>query len=627
VDSRGLNLLPAACDVLIVGGGHAGVEAAWSASHMLGEQGTVVLLTMDPTRIGVMSCNPAIGGLAKGQVVREIDALGGVMGLAADAAGIMFKVLNQSRGPAVRGPRAQCDKDIYAASVQAMIRTRANILVVKGTVDDIMLERGVCVGVRCVGGECRAASVVLTTGTFMRAIMHTGPKTTPGGRVGEGTADGISGCLQRLGLELGRLKTGTPPRLRQSTIDWNGLDSQYGDDPPVPFSELSSSEFPLLEQVTCRITGTTAASHELIRANLDRAPMFSGQIDADAGPRYCPSIEDKVVRFADRQSHHVFLEPETLAGESIYCNGISTSLPPEVQDAVVRAMPGCEHAEILQYGYAVEYDMVRPHQIDATCMVKSIPGFFLAGQINGTSGYEEAAGQGLIAGVNAVKRSRGEDPVRLARDEAYIGVMMDDLVTRTPREPYRLFTSRAEHRMLLRSDNADARLTAIGRAWGTVCDERWAMWQSRSERLVDIAHRLSTTSGEGGKDLAALARRPDIEVSEIVTRLGGGDHPSEVERAMTDTRYAGYVKRQQVEIKRQREADNVRIPQQLDISSVIGLRSEATETLTRFRPATLGQASRLAGVTPADATVLAVAIRRANAAASDGGGSGQATKG
>jgi tRNA uridine 5-carboxymethylaminomethyl modification enzyme len=491
-----------------------------------------------------------------------------------------------------------------------MLATRQNIQVVAGTVDDMLLERGECVGVRCGDLECRAPSVVLTTGTFMRAIMHTGPTTTPGGRVGEGTADGISGCLKRLGLTLGRLKTGTPPRLRLGSIDWNGLDVQHGDDPPIPFSEMAGSEFPPLEQITCRITRTTAEAHELIRANLHRAPMFSGQIDADAGPRYCPSIEDKVVRFADRESHHVFLEPETLGGESIYCNGISTSLPPEVQDAVVRSMPGCEHAEILQYGYAVEYDMVPPHQIDATCMVKSIPGLFLAGQINGTSGYEEAAGQGLIGGVNAVKRSRGEEPVRLARDEAYIGVMLDDLVTKTPREPYRLFTSRAEHRMLLRADNADERLTPIGRAWGTVCEQRWSAWQSRAERLIDIAERFRSTAGERGKDLASLARRPDTSVSEVVARLGGSDRPKEVERVMTDTRYEGYVKRQQAEIKRQREGDKVRIPDELDLAAVTGLRTEAAEAMQQFRPMTLGQAARLAGVTPADATVLAVAIRR-----------------
>ena len=602
------------CDVIVVGGGHAGVEAAWAASRMLGSNGSVVLITMDPSKIGVMSCNPAIGGLAKGQVVREIDALGGLMAQAADASGIMFKVLNQSKGPAVQGPRAQCDKDAYAAFVQRSIAARPNITVVTDTINDLLVEGGRCIGVRHSGGtECRAAAVVLTTGTFMRSLMHTGPRKTPGGRVGEGTADGMSDCLQRLGLELGRLKTGTPPRIRQASIDWDSLTPQQGDDPPVPFSDLTEGDFPLLEQITCRITHTTPEAHELIRENLHQAPMFSGQIEADAGPRYCPSIEDKVVRFADRDSHHVFLEPETLSGDSVYCNGISTSLPLKVQDEMVRAMPGCEQAEIMQYGYAVEYDMVRPHQIDATCMVKSVPGLFLAGQINGTSGYEEAAGQGLIAGVNAVRHRRGDEPVRLARDEAYIGVMLDDLVTRAPREPYRLFTSRAEHRMLLRSDNADARLTPIGREWGIVCDRRWSNWQAKQERLVDIASRLDTLPGEAGKNLAAMARRPDVTIADITARLGGGDNPSEVERVVTDTRYDGYIKRQQAEIRRQRDADKVSIPLDFDLAAVTGLRTEAAEALARFRPTTLGQAARLAGVTPADATVLAVAIRKTNA--------------
>ena len=339
--------------------------------------------------------------------------------------------------------------------------------------------------------------------------------------------------------------------------------------------------------------------------------MFSGQIDAESGPRYCPSIEDKVVRFADRASHHVFLEPETLNGESIYCNGISTSLPPDVQDQLIHAMPGCHRAEVLQYGYAVEYDMVWPHQIDATCETKNVPGLFLAGQINGTSGYEEAAGQGWVAGVNAARRVRDEGPLRLARDESYIGVMLDDLVTRRPREPYRLFTSRAEHRMLLRWDNADARLTPIGRDAGTVCDQRWNQWTARRDRLEDIHVRLESLPGEGGKNLAALARRPESTVSSIAQRLGAGDDLLEVQRAMTDTRYEGYVKRQQADIRRQRDADASAIPSSLDPLTIIGLRTEAAQAIAQFRPTTLGQASRLAGVTPADATVLAVAIRRA----------------
>ncbi len=611
MDRGRLSTPPLACDVLVVGGGHAGVEAAWAASHVLGPGGSVVLLTMDPRRIGVMSCNPAIGGLAKGQVVREIDALGGLMGLAADEAGIMFKVLNQSRGPAVQGPRAQCDKDLYAEAVQRIVASRSGITVASGTVEALLLDGGACVGVRCEhGAECRAGAVVLTTGTFMRSLMHTGSESTRGGRVGEGTADGISTCLRELGFELGRLKTGTPPRLSKASLDWEGLPVQSGDPSPVPFSDLSTASFPPLPQVTCRLTQTTPEAHTLIRNNLHRAPMFCGQIEASAGPRYCPSIEDKVVRFADRQNHHVFLEPETLHGDSVYCNGISTSLPPDVQDVLVRSMPGCEQAQILQYGYAVEYDMIRPHQLDATCQTKHVPGLFTAGQINGTSGYEEAAGQGWVAGVNAARRSESKPPVRLARDQAYIGVMLDDLVTRTPTEPYRLFTSRAEHRMLLRADNADERLTEVGREVGTVCDARWEAWSLRKKRLEDIRHRLDRAPGEGGKCLAALARRPDATAEDITTRLGGADAVRDVDRVMTDTRYDGYVKRQRAEIRRQRDADGVPIPSELDPARVLGLRSEAVEAIAHFKPATLGQASRLAGVTPADATVLAVAIRR-----------------
>ncbi|MDG2292133.1 MAG: FAD-dependent oxidoreductase, partial [Phycisphaerales bacterium] len=444
-------------DVIVIGGGHAGTEAAWAAASVLRSQdaGRVALVTMDPSRTGTMSCNPAIGGLAKGQIAREIDAMGGLMGRAIDATGIMFKMLNTSKGPAVRGPRAQADKEAYRVEVQRLISCAANIDVIAGTVDDLLMEQGRAVGVLLppgsgvvhprpdrhddVAGEqprsiyastpaskdvhsdavrLLSSAVVLTTGTFMRSLMHTGDQQTKGGRVDEGSADGISGTLQRLGFELGRLKTGTPPRLRRGSIDWNGLEGQRGDDHPIPFSDLTpqhlpGGRFPRLEQVECRITHTTDEAHALIRANLDRAPMYSGQVDAESGPRYCPSIEDKVVRFHDRPSHHVFLEPETLHTEEIYCNGISTSLPADVQDRLVRTMPGCEHAEVLRWGYAVEYDMVRPHQIDATCMTKFFRGFFLAGQINGTSGYEEAGGQGLIAGLNAARYARGDELVRL----------------------------------------------------------------------------------------------------------------------------------------------------------------------------------------------------------------------
>ncbi|MAB83476.1 MAG: tRNA uridine-5-carboxymethylaminomethyl(34) synthesis enzyme MnmG [Phycisphaerae bacterium] len=638
-------------DVIVIGGGHAGTEAAWAAAGVLRGRGRVALVTMDPSRIGTMSCNPAIGGLAKGQMAREIDALGGLMGRAIDATGIMFKMLNTSKGPAVRGPRAQADKEAYRVEVQRLISEADNIDVIAGAVDDLVVESGAIIGIdlppgsgvvhpradrfdddpdqaprsiypQAAGEEDRTArpsrllsqSVVLTTGTFMRALMHTGGDSTPGGRVDEGSADGISGTLKRLGFQLGRLKTGTPPRLRRGSIEWDQLPDQRGDERPRPFSDLSpaslpGARFPRLDQVECRITSTTAEAHELIRGNLHRAPMYSGAVEAECGPRYCPSIEDKVVRFADRDSHHVFLEPESLHTDEIYCNGISTSLPRDVQERLVRTMPGCANAEILRWGYAVEYDMVWPHQIDATCMTKSIRGLFLAGQINGTSGYEEAGGQGLVAGLNAARLAVGDEPVRLGREQAYIGVMLDDLVTKTPREPYRMFTSRAEHRLLLRADNTDERLTPAGREWGIVCDRRWNVWLEREAALRRIAERIESGRVEGGAALRKLVMRPETSVEEVSRRLDETDGTS-VERVMTSMRYEGYIARQRTAISRQQAADSKPIPGWIDPSKVTGLRSEAAEALARYRPSTLGQAGRLAGVSPADLTLLGVAIRK-----------------
>ncbi|MHC5024502.1 MAG: tRNA uridine-5-carboxymethylaminomethyl(34) synthesis enzyme MnmG [Planctomycetota bacterium] len=646
-------------DILVVGGGHAGTEAARAAVAALERDAApddgpprVALVTMDPARIGQMSCNPAIGGLAKGQMVREIDALGGLMGRAIDATGIMFKMLNTSKGAAVRGPRAQADKYAYAAEIQSGLASRTGIDVIAGTVDEILVERGCVTGIVVSAGAgvvrpcphridqhldpdrpseavfasrpepaersgqprvIRGRAIVLTTGTFMRGLMHTGETRTPGGRVGEGAAAGLSLVLRRLGFELGRLKTGTPPRLTRTSIDWDGLDPQHGDARPRPFSDLtedaSSGVFPRLEQVECRVTQTTAAAHDVIRANLHRAPMYSGQIEAASGPRYCPSIEDKVVRFADRTSHHVFLEPESLHTNEVYCNGISTSLPIDVQEQVVRAMPGCAHADVLRWGYAVEYDMVWPHQIDATGMTKSVAGLFLAGQINGTTGYEEAGGQGLIAGLNAARFVRSDDLVRLGRDEAYIGVMMDDLVTKTPREPYRMFTSRAEHRLLLRADNADARLTSRGRELGLVDDARWRAWRERARRLDRIRDQFDRVLVEG-RPLREQARRPRVTLEEIVSRLPESWPRTLVERVMTETRYEGYIARQRAEVRRQSEADGRGIPGWVEYASITGLRAEAAEVLERFRPATMGQAARLAGVNPADLTLVSVSIRR-----------------
>ena len=637
-------------DVIVIGGGHAGTEAAWAAAGVLGPEARVAFVTMDPSRIGTMSCNPAIGGLGKGQIVREIDALGGLMGLAADASGIMFKVLNASRGAAVRGPRCQNDKYAYAFEVQRLLSMRPGITVFSGTVSQLLTSAdGAMRGVMLPAGagvvhardvrdeiispgapitpvypvspesharcdeplELVASAVVLTTGTFMRALMHTGERQEEGGRVGEGTAVGISGMLRDLGFELGRLKTGTPPRLRRGSIDWDGLDPQAGDERPVPFSDLTSpTRFPVLDQVTCRITETASETHELIRANLHRAPMYSGSIDAESGPRYCPSIEDKVVRFADRESHHVFLEPESLRTDEIYCNGISTSLPEDVQERVVHSMRGCEKAEIIKWGYAVEYDMVRPHQIDATTMTRPVPGLFLAGQINGTSGYEEAGGQGLLAGLNAARLARSEALCTLGRDQAYIGVMMDDLVTRTPREPYRMFTSRAEHRLLLRSDNADARLTPWGHALGLIEPVRWASW-TRRERHLQVIRTIFAADNER---ISREARRQDTPLKDIETLCRHDakcpEDPALLERVLTEVRYEGYIERQHRDVARQKREESVLIPADLDPAGIQGLRHEARDALLRYRPGTLGQAGRIEGVTPSDLTLVAIAIKR-----------------
>jgi tRNA uridine 5-carboxymethylaminomethyl modification enzyme len=678
--------------VIVVGGGHAGVEAAWAAASALAAKSTnaarVLLVTMNASTIGAMSCNPAIGGLAKGQMVREIDALGGVMGRATDATGILFRVLNASKGQAVRGPRAQCDRHHYQAEVQRLLSTRATdsvpIIVVEGLVESAEVEdgvvralvlrggasalrvdeaaldwnsdavdrmwqgeRGECVfprmpfgpgaerrplqealqsGVTCANDSLRIAAdaVVLTTGTFMRALMHTGEKSVEGGRVGEGSAVGISGALRALGFELGRLKTGTPPRLARASVDWQSMVAQWGDEPPLPFSAvtpqmLCAQRFPALPQVECRETHTTASIHEVVRGNLHRAPMYAGLMEAESGPRYCPSLEDKVVRFAERESHHVFLEPESLATDDIYCNGISTSLPAEVQAQIVHGIPGCERAQVKRWGYAVEYDMVWPHQIDSTGETKRVQRLFLAGQINGTSGYEEAAAQGLVAGLNAARRVCGLDQVRVERSQAYLGVLMDDLVTRQPREPYRMFTSRAEHRLLLRADNAEDRLTAVGVEWGLVCDARRRSTESRAAALADVRKRLSAAVAPQrfgqGKRLAEVARRPEVTADLLVTLLAEVERAPAaplalMDRAITDLRYECYLPRQRTELRRASAGEHLPIPPELDVRVVAGLSAEAREVLGRFSPRTLGQAGRLAGMSPADVSILEIAIRR-----------------
>jgi tRNA uridine 5-carboxymethylaminomethyl modification enzyme len=670
--------------VVIVGGGHAGVEAAWAASSALvatcahgapSDRARVVLVTMDASKIGAMSCNPAIGGLAKGQMVCEIDALGGVMGEVADATGIQFRVLNASKGAAVRGPRAQCDKHHYQAEVQRRIASRERstvpIEVVEGVVERFVVREGRIAGVVLSDGASRVqadarsgaandeavarmhegercASVmarmpygamaarepapttiatnacVLTTGTFMRALMHTGDRQTEGGRVGEGTAVGIAAALRDLGFELGRLKTGTPPRLVRGTIDWESLAPQWGDAPPTPFAMRgeSSASFPRLPQVECRETATTRGIHDLVRANLDRAPMYAGAMEAESGPRYCPSLEDKVVRFPQRESHHVFLEPESLATDDIYCNGISTSLPEDVQALIVRGIKGCERAEVRRWGYAVEYDMVWPHQIDSTCETKLVRGLHLAGQINGTSGYEEAAAQGLVAGLNAARSAVGLPAARIGREQAYIGVLLDDLVTRQPREPYRMFTSRAEHRLLLRADNAQDRLTALGVEMGLVDRARAEGVARRGELLASLRRVMREAPAPAlfghGKRLEDVARRPEIVAGDLLA-LFPDSVPHDlrslalVERAITDVRYEAYMPRQRAELRRVREAEHAEIPADLDVARVTGLCAEAVTVLARMRPKTLGQASRLAGMSPSDVSVLELAIRRRRA--------------
>ena len=595
-------------DCIVIGAGHAGVEAAHAAAKIGAK---TALITISKDAIARMSCNPAIGGLAKGQITREVDALGGLMGLATDATGIQFRMLNRSKGPAVQSPRAQTDKYKYSQWLIQTLEETDNLNIIEAIVTDIITENNQVKAVRCNDSSMyKTKTVIVAAGTFLNGLMHIGTKTTPGGRINEPASIELSDCLKKLGLKMGRLKTGTPPRLDAKTVDYDKLEIQNGDPEPVPFSFINDSI--KRPQIPCWITYTNEKIHNLLRNNLNRAPLYTGQIKS-VGPRYCPSIEGKIVRFADKSRHQIFLEPEDENITTIYCNGISTSFPSDIQQQMLKLLPGTESAKIVHYGYAIEYDYCPPNQLKGNLETKDIAGLFLAGQINGTSGYEEAAAQGIIAGINAVRKLQNAEPLILNRTQAYIGVLINDLLTKQLDEPYRMFTSRAEYRLSLRSDNADRRLTQIGRSTGLVDDYRWQKFQKKLNNIQKLKNYLTSTKKDGRK-LWDILHQPDNTLARTLpdNEFVKNEHfdKTVIEAVIIDAKYEGYLEKQNKLVAAFHTLEKKKIPEKIDYTRIEHLRAEAKEKLSAFRPETLAQAARIGGITPADITVIQVFLKK-----------------